>query len=44
MSRRQRRTYSKENKQHIVDLDLAGKLRAEIIREYEITPSSLDKW
>lgn len=44
MSRRQRRTYSKEFKQQIVDLYLAGKPRAEIIREYELTPSSFDKW
>ena len=36
MSRRQRRTYSKEFKQQIVDLYLAGKPRAEIIREYEV--------
>ncbi|WP_288622599.1 YebC/PmpR family DNA-binding transcriptional regulator [uncultured Streptococcus sp.] len=43
MSRRQRRTYSKEFKQQIVDLYLAGKPRAEIIREYELTPS-FDKW
>ncbi|BDP86150.1 transposase (plasmid) [Enterococcus faecium] len=41
---RQRRTYSKEFKQQIVDLYLAGKPRAEIIREYELTPSSFDKW
>ncbi|HDU0640036.1 TPA: IS3 family transposase, partial [Enterococcus faecium] len=30
--------------QQIVDLYLAGKPRAEIIREYELTPSSFDKW
>ncbi|WP_432228213.1 IS3 family transposase [Enterococcus faecalis] len=44
MSRRQRRTYSKEFKQQIVDLYLAGKPRAEIIREYELTASTFDKW
>lgn len=44
MSRRQRRTYSKEFKQHVVDLYLAGKPRVEIIREHELTPSSFDKW
>ncbi|MDB1730327.1 transposase [Enterococcus avium] len=33
MSRRQRRTYSKEFKQQVVDLYLAGKPRAEIIRD-----------
>ena len=44
MSRRQRRTYSKEFKQQIVDLYLAGKPRAEIIREYELAASASDKW
>ena len=44
MSKRQRRTYSKEFKQQVVDLYLAGKSRAEIIREYELTPSTFDKW
>lgn len=44
MSRRQRRTYSKEFKQQIVDLYLTGKPRAEIIREYELTASAFDKW
>ena len=44
MSRRQRRTYSKEFKQHVVDLYLAGKPRVEIIREYELTASAFDKW
>ena len=44
MSRRQRRTYSKEFKQQVVDLYLAGKPRAEIIRDYELTTSAFDKW
>lgn len=44
MSRRQRRTYSKEFKQQVVDLYLAGKPRAEIIRDYELTASAFDKW
>ena len=44
MSKRQRRTYSKEFKQQMVDLYNAGKSRAEIIREYELTPSAFDKW
>ena len=43
MSRRQRRTYSKEFKQQIVDLYLAGKPRAEIIREYELTQRAHSK-
>ncbi|EOT28462.1 transposase [Enterococcus saccharolyticus subsp. saccharolyticus ATCC 43076] len=44
MSKRQRRTYSKEFKQQMVDLYNAGKPRAEIVREYELTPSAFDKW
>ena len=44
MSRRQRRTYSKEFKQQVVDLYLAGKPRVEIIRDYELTASAFDKW
>lgn len=36
MSRRQRRTYSKEFKQHVVDLYLAGKPRVEIIRDMSL--------
>lgn len=44
MSRRQRKTYSKEFKQQVVDLYLAGKPRAEIIRDYELTTSAFDKW
>lgn len=42
--RRERRTYTQEFKQQMVDLLNSGKLRADIIREYELTPSSFDKW
>lgn len=44
MSRHQRRTYSKEIKQQVVDLYLAGKPRAEIIRDYELTAAAFNKW
>lgn len=44
MTRRPRRTYTQEFKQQIVDLATAGKPRAEIIREYELTASAFDKW
>lgn len=44
MSKRQRRTYSNEFKQQIVALYNAGKSRAEIIQQYELTPSAFDKW
>lgn len=42
--RRERRTYTQEFKQQMVDLLNSGKPRADIIREYELTPSSFDKW
>lgn len=42
--RRERRTYTQEFKQQMVDLLNTGKPRADIIREYELTPSSFDKW
>lgn len=44
MSKRTRRTFTKEFKQQMVDLYQAGKPRADIIREYELTPSAFDKW
>lgn len=44
MTKRERRTFSKEFKKQIVQLHAAGKPRHEIIKEYELTPSSFDKW
>lgn len=44
MTKRERRTFSKEFKKQIVQLHDAGKPRHEIIKEYELTPSSFDKW
>lgn len=44
MSRRERRTFTKEFKQQMVDLYHAGKPRIELIREYDLTASSFDKW
>ncbi|MFI3686083.1 IS3 family transposase [Vagococcus fluvialis] len=44
MSKRTRRTFTKEFKQQMVDLYHAGKTRTDIIREYELTPSAFDKW
>ena len=38
---RERRNYSDEFKQKIVELYNSGKPRAELIREYELTPSAL---
>lgn len=44
MSKRTRRTFTKEFKQQMVDLYQAGKPRTDIVREYELTPSAFDKW
>ncbi|WP_307258975.1 IS3 family transposase [Oikeobacillus pervagus] len=44
MAKRERRTFSKEFKEQIVQLHASGKPRAEIIKEYELTPSAFDKW
>lgn len=44
MTRKPRRTFSKEFKEQIVNLHAAGKPRGEIIKEYELTPSAFDKW
>ena len=41
---RERRTYSDEFKQKIVGLYNSGKPSAELIREYELTPSALSSW
>jgi transposase len=42
--RRERRTYSEEQKKQLVELFNHGKPRSEIIREYELTGSAFDKW
>ncbi|MBY6087274.1 transposase [Priestia flexa] len=44
MTRRERRTFTKEFKQQMVQLYQNGKPKKEMIREYDLTPSSLDKW
>lgn len=44
MTKRKRRTFTKEFKEQIVQLYISGKSRADIIKEYELTPSSFDKW
>lgn len=41
---RQRRAFTAEFKLQLVKLYENGKSRADICREYEITPSSLDRW
>lgn len=42
--RRQRRTYTEEFKEQLVQLYLNGKRKCDIIREYDIASSLLDKW
>jgi transposase len=44
MAKRERRTFSKEFKEQMVQLHASGKPRNEIIKEYELTPSAFDKW
>jgi len=41
---RQRRTFTADFKLQIVKLFENGKSRADIAREYDITPSALDRW
>ena len=41
---RQRRTFTPEFKLQLVKLYENGKSRADICREYEITPYALDRW
>lgn len=44
MTKRERRKFTDEFKNQMVQLYLNGKPRKDIIREYDLTPSSLDKW
>ena len=41
---RKRRTFTTEFKKQVVALHENGKSRQDIVREYELTPSSLDRW
>jgi transposase len=44
MTKRERRTFTDEFKNQMVQLYVNGKPRKDIIREYDLTPSALDKW
>lgn len=44
MTKRERISFSKDFKEQVVQLRLAGKPRADIAREYDLTPSALDRW
>jgi len=42
--KKQRRTFDEEFKKKMVALYNAGKSRADIVREYDLTASALDRW
>ena len=44
MTKRKRRKFTDDFKKQMVQLYMNGKPRQEIIREYDLNPSSLDKW
>ena len=44
MSRKIRRHFIDDFKQQIVDLHTAGMKRSALIKEYDLTPSTFDKW
>ncbi|MFF2498047.1 transposase [Peribacillus sp. NPDC058075] len=44
MTKRERRTFTSEFKQKIIQLYQNGKNGKALIEEYELTPSSLDRW
>ncbi|KKO54662.1 transposase, partial [Paenibacillus sp. DMB20] len=41
---RERRTFTAEFKRQMVQLYENGKSRAAIVKEYELSPSALDRW
>jgi len=44
MTKRPRRTFTDEFKQQMVQLFLNGKSRADIVREYDLSATALDRW
>ena len=44
MTKRERRTFTDEFKNQMVQMYLNGKRKSDIIREYDLTASALDKW
>ena len=44
MTKRPRRTFTDEFKQQMVQLHLNGKSRADIVREYDLSATALDRW
>lgn len=43
-TRRKKRVYKEEFKLQMVQLVNSGKSRKDVINEYDLTPSTLDKW
>lgn len=44
MSRRKRTHYTSEFKQQIIELYRSGKTRRQLVIDYDLTPSALDRW
>lgn len=44
MTKRNRRTFTEEFKNQMVQLYLSGKSRQDILKEYDLNPSTFDKW
>ena len=44
MSRKTSRNFTDDLKKPIVDLNNPGMKRSELIKEYDLTPSTFDKW
>jgi len=42
--KKQRRTFTEEFKNQMVQLYNGGKRKSDILREYDLSPSTLDKW
>lgn len=42
--KRERRTYTEEFKQQMVDLHRLGKRKIDLIREYDLGATALDRW
>ena len=43
-NRKPRRTFIESFKKQMVELHKSGKTRKDILREYDLTPSTFDKW
>ena len=43
-TKRQRRNFTDEFKEQVVQLFLRGKSKSDILREYELYPSTLNRW